>query len=241
MTPQIIRTLYINGANTGCGKTLSLVLVADYLWSKGMKRAYIDADPGNSGTIRSFQHFLKDQPVTKINVQDPEDLENIFNMTAESEVDVLVDLPGNSSSTMAKFWSDIAVPEMFSEHGIRLVTLLPVTSTDGVEPALNHMETVGPNGTFVICLNRIGYTPAPKPKEILFKEWMDVVVPSDYDVKTIEIPHLDKHALKALVASRCLPSKVTPSKATGVNSTTDRNIKAWAKKVHVQLDTIGLI
>ena len=237
MSIQTVRSLYASGGDLGGpGKTVTLVLVADWLKSKGMKRAYVDADTGNRDTARSFEHFLKDQPVARVNIQDPEDLDLVFNMTAKSEVDVLVDLPAGASQNMRVWWEQIVTPDMFEEAGIQLVTLIPVTPSPGsVQNALDYLETVGPNGTFVIGLNRIGYELSPKPKEILFQEWLSVQTPQEYDIRTIEIGHLDAFAMKALVAARCLPSQIT-----GVQALVAKRIKVWAQKVHAQLDSIGL-
>lgn len=237
MTPQTVRRLFTSGGDSGGnGKSVSLLLVADWLKSKGLKRAYIDADQGNKGTARSFEHFLQGQPVTRVDIQDPEDLDRIFNMTAKSEVDVLVDLPAGASQNM-KVWWELVDTSMFDEAGIQLITLIPVTPAPGsVENALEYLETVGPTGTFIICLNRMGYELSPKPKEILFQEWLSVQAPQEYDIRTIEIRHLDSFAMKALVAARCLPSQIT-----GVEALVQKRVKMWAQKVHAQLDAIGLI
>jgi hypothetical protein len=237
MTPQTVRTLYVNGPNTGgCGKTWCLLLVAGYLKSKGLKRIYVDADPGNRGTERSFEQFLEGQPVAKIDIQDPQDLDNIFNMTAKSEVDVLVDLPANASGNMEEWWKNLATPDMFDSFGIRLVTLISITPTGGVKAALNHLETVGPNGTFVICLNRIGYVPKPKPKEIAFKEWLSITPPQEYDIRTVEIGHLDDFARNRIISSRCLPSQISGTEAS--EAMVLKRINDWSKKVHAQFDAI---
>lgn len=237
MTPQTIRNLYVSGGDAGgSGKSVSLVLVSDWLKSKGLKSSKIDGDSGNRGTARSFEHFLQGSSVHQINIQDPEDLDTIFNLTARGEVDVLVDLPAGASQNMRVWWKDLVTPDMFEAAGIRLVTLIPVTPSPGsVESALEYLETVGTNGTFVICLNRIGYELSPKPKEVLFKDWLSVQAPQEYDIRTIEIGHLNAFAMRTLVEARCLPCQIT-----GVDILTIKRISAWAKAVHVQLDAIGL-
>lgn len=241
MTPQTIRSLYISGSDSGgCGKSISLVLIADYLWSKGIKRTYIDADPGNKGTARAFENFLNGQPVTRLNIQYPEDLDFILRSASKSESDFLCDLPANAAATgnMLEWWHSVADAATLDELGIRLVTLIPVTPNPGsVENALEYLETVGPNGTFIICLNRISYEPSPRPRDVLFKEWLSVEAPKEYDIRTIEIGFLDPVSMKALSVAQCLPSQIT-----GVDVLISKRIKMiWAKKVHVQLDTIGLI
>lgn len=240
MTPQIIRNLWVSGSNAGGGgKTVSLALIANYLWSKGLKRTYIDADPGNKGTARAFGNFLKGQPVTPINIQYPKDLDFILRSASKSESDFLCDLPANAAATgnMEEWWHQIADATMFDELGIRLITLIPVTPNPGSrENALEYLETVGPNGTFIICLNRISYEPSRRPKEILFEEWLSVDPPKEYDIKTIEIGFLDEDSMKSLSIAQCLPSQIT-----GVDALTSRRIKFWADNVNVQLDAIGLI
>lgn len=237
MTQTKKKRLFVSGGDGGGnGKTLALILVADWLKSKGLKRAYIDCDTGNKGTARSFTNFLKDQPVRALNVQNPEDLDNIFNLTVASECDVLVDLPANASGNMAKWWAESATPALFESENIQLVTLIAFTpDTGSLQNALNWMETVGNSGTYAVCLNRNQYALAPKARDVLFAEWHSVQT-TGYDVRTIEIDYLNDHAKKKLVAAECLPSQISVKD----NRIVENSIKNWAAKVHIQLDETGI-
>lgn len=236
MTTQKIRTLYCTGGDSGGnGKSLCAVLFANWLKSKGIKRAYIDADPGNEGTARAFSHFLEGSPVRRIDIMDEEDLDNIFNLSAASEVDVICDLPANSSSgNMGRWWRNVATPEAFNACNLRLVTIIPVTPLPGaVQNALNYMETVGNNGTYVIALNRFKYAYSPKPVDKVFEEWMSVIpeVNKKYDLRTIEIDHLPDHYRDQWVASQTLPSQIKD-----VPYLVGSGIRSWANKVNEQLE-----
>jgi len=230
------KTLFCNGSDAGgCGKTICMVLIADWLKAIGIPRGYIDADPGNSGTARAFSHYLKGQDVRKLNVQDPEDLDAIFNLASQAGGPVLCDLPANASGNMASWWAEIATPDMFESQNTNLVTIIPVTNAPGsVQNALDWLETVGNQGTFIIALNRMNYALAPKPVKVVFSDWF-AVAPAEYDIKTIEIGHLDHFAMRVLVDAQCLPSLVS------ADVLVEKRIKSWAANVHKQLDAAAIL
>lgn len=228
-----MKTLVISLSRGGVGKTTCMMLVADYLKAKGRKIAVLDCDTGSYSKPSSFGWWFK-KGVRKLDLRDQRDLDRILESTAEFDGDVLADFPANSGCNLEAWLQEVATPDTIHEMGIRLISLLPVAPIVGsTETALDSLSLIGARGEFIIALNRLQHELSPRPLTELFADWYSVDT-STHNIRTLEVPYLDRSSMEDLVNGRTLPSDVNGQ----LRYLSRVRISSWRKRVHDQLDHI---
>lgn len=234
------------GGRGGTGKTSVLVAIADYLESRGTKRALIDCDTENAGQPTCFSHWL-DGKGNVLNLRNPDDRDRLLTDSAESGVPfVLVDLPANATGDISIWLQDVATAALIRDMGLTVIALGVVTPSPGsARSVVKWVENLGDRARYLVALNRIDYEMVPGPTEKVFAEWFEVAVPalvpaivSADRIQTIEIPNMEAHGMAAMVNLGKLPSKAlqTPT----LHLLHKQRIKTWRDRIYAQLDATGL-
>jgi MinD-like ATPase involved in chromosome partitioning or flagellar assembly len=231
------------GGAGGNGKSTLAALFADYLETKKIKRAYIDCDNENSGTAKSFSHWLEGE-VDSIDLRIPEDRDRLLISSAESGADVvLADLPANSTGDLSQFL-EIATADTIRELKLKIVAIcLVVPGYGGAESAVNWIKTLGDRADYLIVLNRIGYEPSPRSSAELFSNWFEDALPRlvpnlvpESSIHVIEMRHLERLAMQPMMEMKMLPSKAM----AGLNALNRTRLARWRDHLHGQLAATGL-
>ena len=240
-TKSINKYLFITGGPTSVGKTTIAAVCADWARCRGKTIQFLDYDISKRGAPTAFANFAQGEKGAMLNVQDEDDLDALLRGTSGSDIDcTFADLPGNAShqgSVVLKWFQEIGQSTEFEFYGIRLITIVPIVPMPGsTQAALQWMNSVGPQGVFLVALNRMQFSLYEKPIKDLFDDWMSVDA-GGFNIKTVEVPHLQGKARNWWVSSRRLPSKEEP----GDPREHRLRIKKWKNTIHDQLDLAGIL
>jgi CobQ/CobB/MinD/ParA nucleotide binding domain len=234
------------GGKGGVGKTLALVAITDYLYSKNSKLALVDCDTENAQQSTCFNHWLGGKAVT-LNLRHPLDRDRLLSDSAGTDAQfVLVDLPGNSTGDLSVWLQDVATLDLIEEMGLGIIAVGAATPQAGsAASVVKWITTLGDRATYLVVLNRQETEVAPQPIHKTFSEWFDVavpmlvpgIVPKD-KLYTIEMPNMEFHAMEALRKFGKLPSRVLKDPA--VHALIRKRIKTWRDRIFPQLEATGL-
>ena len=235
------------GGRGGNGKTTTLVAIADYLASKGIKQTLIDCDTENAGQPTCFSHWLEGKGNT-LNLRLPDDRDRLLTDSAECGSQfVLADLPANSTGDISRWLQEVATVELIRELGLNIIAIGLVTpELGGARSVVQWVRTLGDRARYLVALNRIDYEIVPGPVEKVFAEWFEGALPdlvpkvvSSDRIQTIEIPNMEAHGMDALRSLGKLPSKAV-LKDSPLHLLHKQRIKTWRDRIFTQLDATGL-
>ncbi len=95
------------------------------------------------------------------------------------------------------------------------------------------MSVIGSRASYIVALNRL--QPDFREAKDVFSDWFSVDT-TGYDLKTIDVPHLDRESMDDLVRGGNMPSDLNGE----LRYLAKVRIAAWKDKVHKQLETTGL-
>jgi hypothetical protein len=227
--------IMVQGGLGGVGKTVTMVAIADYLQTKGLRFVCSDCDQENAGKLRSFAHWFNGKAVP-LNLRDTSDCDKLLEGSANSNSPfVLADLPSNSSADIVKYWKGIVTPEILQELNLSILSIGVVTpARSSSDSVCEWIDTLGSNVQYLIALNRLGFEFSPAPKEKAFKHWLSL----DTKYPHFEIPHLRDEEMERMTEIGQLPSKAF--KNTELFVLPRQRIKQWRDAIHSQLDALNI-
>ncbi|WP_244232765.1 nucleotide-binding protein [Methylacidiphilum caldifontis] len=80
------------GSKGGTGKTTAMLLIADWLFSKGKQVQIIEADLENAGKVGGISHWFGD--CLRLDIRTARECDMVLETAAENEFSI-VDLPAN--------------------------------------------------------------------------------------------------------------------------------------------------
>jgi len=243
MKPKLIFPM---GGKGGLGKTLVAMLIADLLQSKGHKVVCVDCDAENANEGGSFNDWLGGKAMT-LNLRDGADRDRLLEDSAASGAEfVVADLPGNSSGDLSGWLQNVATVQAIQMLGLDVVAVGCVThEQESAASVVKWVRALGERARYLIVLNRKALEIAPGKPEKTFAEWfttalpllVPAVVPEDR-LKTVELTHVESHAMEALKRLGKLPSKAI--KDPKVPVLIKIRAQSWRDKFHAQLEDTGL-
>ena len=245
-SPRVTLVLTAGGRG-GNGKTTALVALTDYLASKGIKQTLIDCDTENAGQPACFSHWLHGKG-NALDLRNPIDRDRLLTDSAESGSQfVLADLPANATGDISRWLQEVATVELIREVGLNVIAVGLVTpELGGARSVVKWINTLGNRASYLVVLNRIDYEIAPRATNEVFFDWFDHALPalvpaivSADRIRTIEIPNMEAHGMKAMVGLAWLPSKAI-AKDSPLNLLHKQRIKNWRDAIYAQLAATGL-
>src|SRR5690242_17678948 len=142
----------------GPGKTTSLVLIADYLASRGRTFSPVECDLGNCASPAGFSHWFT-QPVNRLDLRSIDDCDALLEQAAQSGLEfVLADLPANSSTDLLDWIEQSTSPAILKKMGLRLMAVCPVDESSGAPEGVTvWMAALAERAEYLIMLNRRSY------------------------------------------------------------------------------------
>ncbi|ACD83834.1 Transfer origin protein, TraL, ATPase [Methylacidiphilum infernorum V4] len=116
------------GAKGGTGKTTAMLLIADWLLSKGKNVQIIEADLENSGKAGGISHWFED--CLRVDIRSARECDMILETAAENEY-TLVDLPANSGAEIKGWWKELITPQVLTEMKVEVIAVGSVTPYPG--------------------------------------------------------------------------------------------------------------
>lgn len=236
-TPQKNLILGI-GAKGGTGKTVTITGCADYFAAKGRKFIAVDCDQANRGKQTSFANVFPEDSVSRLDLRDKQECENLIVAAAESETGlVIADLPGSCSPDFLSWWQKVCSPENLSELNLRVIVVGVITPKSGTFAAVADWAAVMQGSvSYVIALNRFSDSRLSVPIEKLMPEYFASATGKQFrevfKPVEIEIPALEDPAMTALLLSGALPSVASTSPSIFVMKRS--LIRTWTAELHEQ-------
>jgi CobQ/CobB/MinD/ParA nucleotide binding domain len=225
----------VQGGLGGVGKTVTMVAIADYLQTKGLKFACADCDMENQGKLRSFGHWFNGK-TAQLDLRDTGDCDKLLEGSANAGSPfVLADLPSNSSGDIVKYWKDIVTREVLNELNLSILSVGVVTTARGsAESVCQWIDALGSNVQYLIALNRLSFEFTPAPKEKAFSHWFTLGAKYPH----IDIPHLRSQEMESMTELGLLPSKAL--KSSQLLILPRQRIKHWRDAIHSQLEALNI-
>jgi hypothetical protein len=242
MKPKLI---ILMGGKGGLGKTAVALQLTDWLQRRGYKLLLIDCDSENANQGGSFNHWLGGKALA-LNLRKGADRDRLLEEAAASGAQFIVaDLPGNSSGDLSDWLQGVATRETIEMVGLDLIAVGCVThEQESSESAVKWVHALGDRARYLIVLNRKALEVAPARLEERFADWFQVALPklvpgvvSADRLKTVELGHMEDHAMDALKRIGKLPSKVIKDPKVPVLIRV--RAQSWRDRFHEQLEATG--
>lgn len=234
-----MNTAYMTtGGKGGVGKSLTAMLLADYLKRHGIPFLAFDCDTENMGKASAFSSHYPD--AIKVNLRSTADCDMLLTRAAESEISI-IDLPANASGDFMSWWESVATPETLEALDLKVTAIGTLTPEPGTFASVASWAEILQDGLdYIIALNHRTQQRVQIPKEQVFPEYFSSKVGdafrSAFHPRTFEIPGLYEGSMGQLAKSGQLPSEAANNPAIPLLDRT--RIKTWASKIHTQLAEI---
>ena len=238
--PSKSRIYLTLGGKGGVGKSICAALLADYFARAERAFAAYDCDEENRGKAAAIGSGLPS--AMAVNLRSVEDCDSLLIGASEWPVSV-VDLPANAGADFFGWRESVANPETLAALNVELFGVGVIAPEPGaVASVIEWAARLQDCMKFIIALNHRGSQQVAQDRENVFAEYFasntgrrfrETLRPAEF-----EIPHLYVGSMLALARARLLPSFAGEDRSVPL---LDRcRIKAWAEKVHHQLEAVLL-
>ena len=228
--------IYISlGGKGGVGKSVAVILFADFLVKNQIPFLAYDCDSENSGKASSFSTAYAE--AAKVNLRSVADCDRLITEAAEYPI-TLVDLPANASADFHEWFEAVAKPETLEALNLEIIGLGCVTPEQGTFASVaTWASKLQDSMRYIVVLNDRAQQKVALPREQLFPEYFNSSTGKQFreafKPTEIQISGLYSGSMVQLAKSGLLPSLAVAHSAIPL---LDRSrIHTWTSKVHEQL------
>lgn len=225
----------IGGEKGGVGKSVMSRVFAQYCIDREIPFQGFDSDRSHGSFMRFYQDFT-----THVELENFQSLDQLAEAALRGEnLQVIVDLAAQSSSSLRGWMDDTGVLELFREAGV-MVNCWHILDDgrDSLEMLARLLENFKTEARYVIVLNH-----GRGARFDTFNASSIKIRAQELGAKIIELPKLHEGSMRQVDHSNS-------SFWAAVNASEDgeqllgildrQRVKVWLRKIYAELDTLGL-